>query len=53
VTIAFAVNADVNIANERMAQLVDPIVDRVTHITVKRFKCVAQGQSGQVQVPSR
>ncbi|MBN3781167.1 TonB family protein [Burkholderia sp. Ac-20345] len=51
VTIAFAVDADGNFTNERVAQLVDLIFDRVACITVKRFKCVAQGQSVQVQVP--
>lgn len=51
VTIEFVVDADGNITNERVAQSADPILDRTAYNTVKRFKCVAQGQSVRVQVP--
>lgn len=51
VTIEFVVDAEGNITNERVAQSADPILDRAAFNTVKRFKCVAQGQSVRVQVP--
>ncbi|WDD91099.1 energy transducer TonB [Burkholderia sp. FERM BP-3421] len=51
VMIEFVVDAEGNITNERVAQSADPVLDRAAYNTVKRFKCVAQGQSVRVQVP--
>ncbi|WP_157225881.1 energy transducer TonB, partial [Burkholderia humptydooensis] len=51
VTIEFVVDAEGNITNERVAQSADPVLDRAAYNTVKRFKCVAQGQAVRVQVP--
>ncbi|VWD59709.1 putative iron-transport protein [Burkholderia lata] len=51
VTIEFVVDADGNITNVRVAQSADPILDRAAYNTVKRFKCMAQGQPVRVQVP--
>lgn len=51
VTIEFVVDAEGNITGERVAQSADPILDRAAYNTVKRFKCVAQGQAVRVQVP--
>lgn len=51
VTIEFVVDADGNITNVRVAQSADPVLDRAAYNTVKRFRCVAQGQPVRVQVP--
>lgn len=51
VTIEFVVDAEGSITNERVAQSADPVLDRAAYNTVKRFKCVAQGQAVRVQVP--
>ncbi len=51
VTIEFVVDADGNVTNVRVSQSADPVLDRAAYNTVKRFKCMAQGQPVRVQVP--
>lgn len=51
VTVEFTVDADGDITNPGVTEHADPILERAAISTVKRFHCIAQGQSVRVQVP--
>ncbi|RQS72649.1 energy transducer TonB [Burkholderia sp. Bp8963] len=50
-TIEFTVDPDGHVTNVRVAKSADPVLDRAALKAVKRFHCIAQGQSVRVQVP--
>ncbi|MBN3822186.1 energy transducer TonB [Burkholderia sp. Ac-20384] len=51
VTVEFTVDPDGRVTNLRVAQPADPILNRAALNAVKRFNCIAQGQSVRVRVP--
>ncbi|WP_431020890.1 energy transducer TonB [Burkholderia cepacia] len=51
VTVEFTVDPDGRVTNLRVAQPADPVLNRAALNAVKRFNCIAQGQSVRVRVP--
>jgi periplasmic protein TonB len=51
VTVEFTVDPDGRVTNLRVAQPADPVLNRAALSAVKRFNCIAQGQSVRVRVP--
>ncbi|CAN0642560.1 energy transducer TonB [Burkholderia cepacia] len=51
VTVEFTVDPDGRVTNLRVAQPADPLLNRAALNAVKRFNCIAQGQSVRVRVP--
>jgi len=51
VTIEFTVDPDGRVANLRVAQPADPVLNRAALNAVKRFHCIAQGEPVRVRVP--
>ncbi|WP_321857481.1 energy transducer TonB [Paraburkholderia tropica] len=51
VTVEFTVGPDGHVINVRVTQPADPLLNRAAMDAVRRFHCIAQGQSVRVQVP--
>jgi periplasmic protein TonB len=51
VLISFVVDPEGHVTDEKVEKSADPVLDRAAFNTVKKFNCIAQGQSVRVQVP--
>ncbi|WP_028217716.1 energy transducer TonB [Paraburkholderia oxyphila] len=51
VLISFVVDAQGHVTDEKVEQSADPLLDRAAFNAVKKFNCIAQGESVRVQVP--